>query len=906
MPFLSPGSQLGPYEIVGAIGAGGMGQVYRARDTRLGRTVAIKVLSSEISNHTELRDRFEREAQTISNLNHPHICILHDVGRHDDIDYLVMEYLEGETLAQRLERGAIPAKEAMRIAIEIGDALDKAHRQGIIHRDLKPGNVMLTKNGAKLLDFGLAKLRMSESPVPVSVSAVPTDLKNLTAAGTILGTLQYMSPEQLEGKEADTRSDIFAFGTTFYEMVTGKKAFQGKTQVSLMAAILEHDPPAVTSIQPIAPSGLDAIVAGCLTKDPEERWQTARDVVRQLKALEQQPEARPAEDVVITPSRRSPLAWIVICAVLAITGIVVGTRMGRQPLSPAPLVRFAVPPPDEGFFTGAQNVPRFAVSLDGKFLAFEASSGAGKPYQIWIRRLDSGESQPLSPVATDTNAIQSFFWSPDSRYIGFFDEPAGKMKKIDIQGGPAQTIFDVAGNQYGGTWNAQGVILFSSTVTNGLQRVSANGGTAVQVTTLDKSQQETAHLWPQFLPDGRHFLYQVQKGTRENWSVYVGSLDSNDRKMLIQSEYSAEIAPPNVLLYMRGETLFAQTVDLRTFELTGEPVLIAESVGGTVNGRPGFHASNSGLVVYGSGTESSGGRALWWVDRSGKRSEPLGAPLNGQTLRLAPDGTRIALSDTTASGTDIWIHDAARNIRSRLTTDAAPHDNPIWSPDGSQIIFNSTRDGISGLYEKASSGATAERLLYKSEAGTDVFALDWSRDARFVLFAKTNPKDKNIRDLWVLPLASDQKPYPYLATGFDKYNAALSADGRWLAYSSKESGMYQVVVQPFPDASAGKWQISAQGGMKPRWRADGKEIYYLDRTSRIIAVSVTADQKFAVGKANTLFQTALGFQALPNTTPFDVAPDGQRFMISEGRGARVSNNPAPLQVILNWPSLLKQ
>ena len=888
-----------------------MGQVYRARDTRLGRTVAIKVLPPDISNRPGLRERFEREAQTISSLNHPHICVLHDVGHYDGIDYLVMEFLEGETLASRLERGPVPPREAIRTAIEIGDALDKAHRQGIVHRDLKPANVMLTKNGAKLLDFGLAKLRMAEAPVPVAVTAIPTDVRNLTVAGTVLGTLQYMAPEQLEGKEADARSDIFAYGVTVYEMVTGVKAFQGKTQVSLMAAILEQDPPPITSRQPIAPAALDAIVDGCVAKDPDERWQSARDVVKQLKAVKDQPAAVPVADTsgASTP-KRERFFWAAVSAAFLVSAIVLGVTVVSRREPVAPLVGFEVPPPAGGLFPGANNVPRFAVSPDGQFLAFEASVGRGKPFQMWIRRLDSTEAQPLAPVATDSNALQGFFWSPDSKYVGFFDQLTGKLKKIDLQGGPPQTICDVGGNNYGGTWNADGVILLSSSATNGVLRVSANGGVPTQVTTLDKTQQETRHGSPRFLPDGRHFLYHVQKGGPETWAVYVGSLDSADRKMLIQSEFSAEFAPPNVLLFIRGNALFAQRVDLKTFDPTGEPLLLAAAVGGAANGRAGFHASNNGVLVYSKESDLGAGRQLLWVDRAGNRTGPLGPRLNALTLKFSPDGKSIAFSDTSSGeANDIWIHDVDRGLRTRLTTDAASDDNPVWSPDGSQLIFNSTRDGVSGLYQKPANGATPERLLYKSEPRSLLAVRDWSHDGRFVLFDK-NPASGASRDLWVMPLSGDRKPFPYLVSGFDKSQAALSPNARWVAYVSIESGLLQVVVQPFPDPSKGKWQVSTDGGIRPRWRADGKELYYQNRSGEIVAVSVTTDQQFEVGKSTPLFRTSFTFQSPPIAFPYDAAPDGERFVISEpigpvsGQGG-FAYGVSPLTVVLNWLSLLK-
>jgi Tol biopolymer transport system component len=899
------GFHLGPYEILDAIGAGGMGQVYRARDTRLGRTVAIKVLSSEFSSRVESRERFEREAQTISNLNHPHICTLHDVGRHDGIDYLVMEYLEGETLASRLERGPLPAKEAVRIAIEIGDALDKAHRHGVVHRDLKPANVMLTKHGAKLLDFGLAKLRMSDM-APVSVTAMPTDAKALTAAGAILGTLQYMSPEQLEGKPSDVRSDIFAFGAVMYEMLTGKKAFNGKTQVSLMAAILEHDPPSMLSLQPILPAALDGIVQGCIAKDPEERWQTARDVVKQLKPLRDVSIDSQAGGMPAAPKRtRERLVWALASALLAIIAVAFGTRLALQEETAPQVVRFEVSPPADGYFPGSNGVPRFAVSPDGKYLAFEANSAAAKPFQLWMRPLDSINAQPIAVTAATDIAIQGLFWSPDGHYVGFFDEIDKKLKKVDIRGGAPQTLADVPGNQYGGTWNAEGVILVASITTRGVQRVSANGGVPAQVTTLDRLLMESAHLWPHFLPDGNHFLYHAQTGNPETWAVYVSALDSTERRMLVQSERMAAFAPPNFLFYMRGTTLLAQTLDMKTFELHGEPVLISQSVAGTPNGRAGFSVSNTGVLVYATGAAIAANRQLLWVDRSGKRSDPVGPSLNSTALKLSPDGTRAALQEiVNPAFADIWIHDLGRNLKSRLTTDAAADQNPIWSRDGSHVIFNSTRDGIAGLYEKPSNGATPERLLLKAEPGMLMASQDWSRDGQWVLFTKAKAETGLVRDVWVLPLTGDQKPSPYLATPFDETHPTLSPNGRWLAFASNESGTYQIIVRPFPDPLAGKVQISTDGGIRPRWRDDGKELFYQDSRGRIVATAVTANERFEVGPSTPLFQTPLAFASPAPGLPYDVAPDGRRFLISLPL-ADSNPNSSPLTVVLNWTSALE-
>jgi Tol biopolymer transport system component len=556
-------------------------------------------------------------------------------------------------------------------------------------------------------------------------------------------------------------------------------------------------------------------------------------------------------------------------------------------------------------------VPRFSVSPDGKLVAFEARTGEGKPYQLWIRRLDSNDAQPLvtAPPAS-SNALQGFFWSPDSRHLGFFDEPAAKMKKIDVQGGTPQSLLDVSGNQYSGTWNTDGVILFSSTTTNGVQRISANGGVPSPATTIARTQSGTRHLWPQFLPDGRHFLFQTQAGAPETWTVNVGSIDSPDTKMVLQSEFSATFVAPDFLLFMRGNSLFAQHLDLNTFALTGDPSLLAESVSGTPNGRPGFGVSNTGVLVYAKGSESggsAGSRQLEWIDRSGRRTV-LGPPVNALVLRLSPDGKRLAYSDSTGGGspTDIWIADIERGVRTRLTNDPAADDFPVWSPDGSRVIFGSMRGGVAGIYEKPSNGTMPEQLIYQAPPGYLVAPVDWSRDGQTVFF--TQGRDNGSRDVWVLPRNGDGKPHAFLSTPFDEAQAALSPNGRWVTYVSRESGgTVQVIVQSFPNPTVGRLQISTDGGIRPRWRPDGKELYYQDASSRIIAVPVAADSTFQVGKSSELFQVTLGFGSPPVAFPYDIAPDGRRFVLSEPIAAGVGpvpDNPNPLSVILNWTSLI--
>ena len=510
---IHPGATLGPYEILSAIGAGGMGEVYKARDTRLNREVAIKVLAASFSDRSELRQRFEREAQAIAALNHPHICILYDVGRQDDLEYLVMEYLEGETLASRIAKGPIPLADAMTVAQQIAGALEKAHRHGLTHRDLKPGNIMLTASGAKLLDFGLAKLRAKETAgTPVSVSALPTDAKNLTADGSIIGTLQYMAPEQLEGKEADPRTDIFALGAVIYEMITGRKAFEGKSQVSLMAAILEHEPPSMAALQPVTPVSLDRVVQTCLAKDPDDRWQTAREVSRELKWVLQSAPAKEAMPAITRSPWRERIAWGIAAIAILLTGVIAIGPFRTKPDETAP-VRFAVLPAAGTTFGGNTVAPFPAISPDGRRIVFQAVAAEAATTSLWVRSLDSMDALPLR----GTEGASLAFWSPDSRFVGFFAD--GKLKKIDLAGGPPQSLSDTTATE-GGTWNRDEVILLGN-ATGPLLRVSAAGGQPVPATSLDASANETSHRWPSFLPDGRHFLFVTGSPARHSSDRWI-------------------------------------------------------------------------------------------------------------------------------------------------------------------------------------------------------------------------------------------------------------------------------------------------------------------------------------------------------------------------------------------------
>jgi Tol biopolymer transport system component len=902
---LSAGSRLGPYEILAPLGAGGMGEVYKARDTRLERTIAVKVLPAHISSSPTSKQRFEREARTIAGLNHRHICVLHDVGQQDGIDFLVMEYLDGVTLSDRLAKGPLPVAEAVKIGVEVADALDKAHQSGVVHRDLKPGNIMLTADGTKLLDFGLAKHGDERSSVAAAVSAAPTNAASLTATGTILGTLPYMAPEQIEGKEADARTDIFAFGAVLYEMITGRRAFQGTSQPRLMSAILSADPPAPSHVLEGIPPILDHIIERCLAKDPADRWQSARDLGLELEWAKAPVKALESATAAAKPDGRMKFASVVlvIVAVVALIPAVMYFRSFRSAAT-APDTRFEIPATGSPFL--------MAISPDGRSVAYVAPSDNGVA-MVWVRPLNSLDARMLP----GTNGAQSPDWSPDSRLIMFGVPGERKLKKIEVAGGPAQTLADLRGGYTRGTWNRDGIILFGS-ANGGIRRVSASGGEAPDITELDASLGEVGHNTPWFLPDGRHFLYTAWSSQPENRAIYVGSLDSKTRKRLMTAESKAVYARPGFILFLRSQTLMARPFDADRLEFTGEAIPVAEEVAYNPQlGQSAFYASEEGTLIYRKGRIAQGqGTWRWsWMDRTGKTSGTIDVPLNlNADLRLSPDGKQVACFDGGVGFffggglADVWLYDLDRNLSTRLTTDPAPDAFPVWSPDGTRLVFSSRRGNGVALYEKPSNAAVPEQIVLQPESGTVVVSRDWSLDGRFVVFEKLRLAAASLqRDLWVLPMAGDRKPFPYLATSFDEGQPVLSPDGRWLAYVSNEARTYQVVVQPFPDPSSGKWQISTNGGVYPRWRRDGRELYYLDPGRRIVAVSVTAEGGFRVGKATPLFETSLQFPDAPTSVPYDVSADGQRFLISVPSGPLApAASSTPITVVLNWTAALKR
>jgi Tol biopolymer transport system component len=900
MPSLKPGIQLGPYEIEAPIGAGGMGEVYRARDRRLNRNVAIKVLPPHISEKPEAKQRFKREAEMIAAMNHPHICTLYDIGEHDGTEFLVMELIEGETLAARLERGRLPVADILKIAFQTADALHKAHRQGIVHRDLKPNNVMLTGNGVKLLDFGLAKLRQP-APGASVLSAVPTNAE-VTAEGAILGTIQYMAPEQLEGQEADARTDIFAFGAVVYEMLSGKKAFQGKSQVSLIGAILEREPISLSTLAPETPPSLSRIVHRCLAKNPDDRWQSTGDIAFELKAVaegETRKESIPGIAVApaAPPSAHSSRIWIGAAAIAFLTAVALGILLWRVYMSqPEPATtRFFVTVPDQVLLNGVAVGP--VISPDGKRIAFVGVSASGKR-TLWIRPLDSLVSQQLP----GTEEAAAPFWSPDSRSIAFFT--ANKLKRIDIAGGPPINLCDAVSGR-GGAWGRNGAIIFAPTSTGPLFRVSSGGGQAVPVTKLAASQGN--HRAPSFLPDGDHFVYFTTATTAEAQGIYLGSLKSGESKRLFSSDSSAIFAPPGYLLFVQTGVLMRKPFDPVKLEVSGDTLPVAESVVADALLYSAISVSDNGTLVYRFGSGVNEVRQLASYDRAGKlidRIGPLGRYIG---MDWSPDGKSLAVHRHDGNGGDIWLFELMRGTISRFTFDAGQDNSmPIWSPDGKRIVFSSFRDGKWGLYQKLSNLTGKDELLYES-AGTEKAPMSWSPDDKYIVFEVTDVR--TAWDLWVLPLTGDRKAYPLMQTPFNETWADISPNGKWIVYDSDETGRYEVYIRPFP-AGDGKWQVSANGGWYPRWKKDGKELFYVDAAAngKMLSVRVnTSGQAPEFSPATPLFDS--GYFNINHGVhhKYAVSPDGQRFIIPRPESSLTGDSKQPpITVVLNWDSDFKK
>ena len=890
---LPSGTKLGRYEIRSKLGAGGMGEVYLGRDTQLGRDVAVKVLPTTVSTDPDRLRRFEQEACAASALNHPNILVVHDIGAHDGTTYVVSELLEGETLRKRIAGTPLGQRRAIDYALQIANGLAAAHEKGIIHRDLKPDNIFITNDGrVKILDFGLAKLTQldgNQLQTDVPTRRVDTD------PGVVMGTVGYMSPEQLKGRAVDQRSDIFSFGAILYEMLSGRRAFHGESAAETMSAVLKEDPPELSDTNKTVSPALERLVNHCLEKNPEGRFHSARDVAFALEAISgTAPSSAETLTAMTAPTTlgliRKRLHWIVtavlaLALIAALPFVVLYIRRGPSDVSTT--TRFFIYPPEKSYFGGP-----FAVSPDGRRVALRAIS-EGK-VRLWVQAFDSLTAQPLA--GTEEGSYP--FWSPDGRYIGFFS--GAKLKKIEAVGGPTQTLCDAPGPR-GATWSRDGVIIFGQSVADVLYRVPAAGGAPIPLTTLDASRKEFMHSHPRFLPDGQHFLYLVQSAQREHSGIYVGSLDKQATKLLVNTDASAEYAPPGYLLFLRDRALMAQGFDADRLELRGEAVSVAQQVdrlgGGTRFAM--FSSSETGVLVYRTGVSEN--IQLIWFDREGKQLGTVGPIRNYAVPWLSRDEKRVAFSDVEpGGGSDIWLMDLGRGTPMRFTFEQAIEITPLWSPDGSRIVFSSDRDGPLNVYQRAASGAGNAEALLKTD--NNKFPQDWSSDGRFILYTEVAQGTKS--DLWVLPLSGEQKHFPYLQTDFNEVQGRFSPDGKWVAYASDESGTWEVYVQSFP-APGGKWQVSTNGGAQPQWRRDGRELFYLSSDRKLMAVAVKGNgSTFERDAPKELFGLRLQTVGLPGPRNyFVVAADGQRFLVASAPEERIT---LPTTVVLNWTADLRR
>ncbi len=879
MPILS-GTKLGPYEITSPLGAGGMGEVYRARDTRLGRDVAIKVLPQHLSDNAEVRSRFEREAKTTSSLNHPHICTLFDVGREGETDFLVMELVEGDTLASRLEKGWLPLDQLLKLGAEITDALDKAHREGIIHRDLKPGNIMLARTGAKLMDFGLAR----DTGIPgagagsgvsiTSLSHSPTVAQPLTAQGSIVGTFQYMAPEQLEGAEADARTDLWALGCVLYEMATGRCAFSGATQASLISSIMKDQPPPISGIQELSPPGLDRLVRACLEKDPNERIQTAREVRLHLKwIVEGGSQAGVPAPVAARRRSRERLAWT-LAAVAGSIAVGLAIWSFGFPVPAAQTLRFEVVSPS---MVQSQDSPR--ISPDGRLLAYNATDSLGQS-RIWIRPLAALEAQPVP----GTDGANRPFWSPDSRFLAFM--AGGKLKKISLSGGPATVICD-APTGADGTWGRSGVILFDGRADDPIMRVAASGGVAVAAISPDSTSKVFQVGWPEFLPDGKHYLYLSVIPTP---TLRVGAIDSPKIVELGPCESQVQFIPSGHLLYSRGGSLVIQRFDPRALKFTGEPVPVAEQVGSSVVGSSDFRASDNGVLVY--STRSADAGEVVELDRSGVQRRRLSAPPLSLVPVLSPDDRRLALRvmDPQTRTRDLWLVDRTRDLATRFTFEKGNENYPQWAPDGSRIVYWSDTPGAMGIVSKRISGSGETELLIATSSEVD--PKDWSGDGSTLFYDVSTASGT---DIWMLPMTGEGKASPFLNGTFREYDGRLSPDGKFLAYVSDESGRDEIYVQTFPDRNK-KWQVSTHGGNDPQWDSGGHDLYYLSPDQQMMSAPFVTGGVFEPGIPKSLFAAPVLFPGL-GITHYAVTADGQTFIIVRPTSHRALPTTT---VVVNW------
>jgi Tol biopolymer transport system component len=851
-----------------------MGDVYRAKDTRLSRDVALKTIKGAFT------ERFEREAKAISSLNHPNICTLYDVGQHEGSGYLVMEFIEGKPIA-----GPMPLDQAIQTGIQICDALYAAHKKGIVHRDLKPANILVTKQGVKLLDFGLAKLTAAAPgsgayTPPATMPADQQTVAALTGAHTVVGTPQYMAPEQISGGEVDARTDIFAFGCVLYELITGQRAFDGKSASSIMASVLAMTPKPIEELVPLTPPALDRVISRCLAKDPEDRWQSARDVAAELRWIAEGG-SKVGLPAVVTVKRktREHIAWAA-CALATLAAIGFAVGWVRRAPQPQPVVRFPLPLPE-----GLSSPTSPEVSPDGRQIAFIATDAEGKSL-VWVRSLDV-----LQPrVLPGTDGAKRLFWGPDSRQVAFTAD--GKLKKVDISGGPPQSICDTPTGS-DGSWSPEGVILFDGQDNDPIWEVPASGGVAKVKVPSDPKKGIIATGWPVFLPDGRHFLF-MNFATNNEQTLMIGSLDSADTSTLFKTSSRVLYTEPGYLLFVRENTLVAQKFDTKSLTVQGDAVPVGEGLGVDSVGLASFSASKNGVLAFRAGEVS--GRRLIWMDRAGKMTSALDALGDYRDVTLSPDGTRFAY-DSSGNGTqgDIWIRDTVRNVTSRFTFDIGVAQTPTWSPDGRRIIYTSKAKGPGDLMMKDVSGTREpEPVLLSPEPK---FSSDWSPDGKYISYT-VQTKERGF-DVMALPMTGDKTPVPIAATKFNELFARFSPDGKFVAYQSDESGRSEIYLQEFPDAH-NKLQVSTSGGGAAYWRRDGKELFYRNGP-RVMAVSIQTSPTMTIGTPTELFQApfAQGVTVRSRLLP---SADGQKFLILASPNREVSQ---PASVVLNWTGTLK-
>jgi serine/threonine protein kinase/Tol biopolymer transport system component len=909
---LTCGTKLGPYEILSPLGAGGMGEVYRAKDTRLDRTVAIKVLPAHLSSSPELKQRMEREAKAISALQHANICTLHDIGSQDGTDFLVMEYLEGQTLAQRLAKGPLPLDQVLKIATEIAQALEKAHQQGIIHRDLKPANIMLTKAGAKLMDFGLAKPGLSNPGLSVTAQAIgpltpstPTiNLASLTAAvspltqkGSIVGTFQYMAPEVLQGAEADARSDLFSFGCVLYEMITGHRAFEGKSQLSVFTSILEKDPDPIAATQPQAPPMLDRVVRACLAKDPADRIQSAHDVAMDLRWVTESTQAEPTKS-----SAQFNKSWGAGLAALLLVFIALAAFAGyrwAKSSEQSVSLHAEIPPPDKFAIDATGDAGGMPVlSPQGDKIAFVAHSGETK--LLWVRSLSSEAAQSLDGTAGAAHP----FWSPDGRSIGFF--AGGKVMRIPATGGPVATMAD-APNSRGGSWSAKDMIVFAPDFTGALAKVNAQGGTAEPATVLDRSKH-TTQRWPWFLPDGKHFIFLGTSHTggdpKQN-GIYFASTENEETHLVLATDSAAQYAS-GYLLYRANTALVAQPFDPEKGTLSGSPIPLVSNLRDDVGvWRSIFSVSQNGLLTYQRGSTDSAKSHLVIFDRSGKTladydpqentATNVRALLGVRDVRLSPDNKRVAF----ASGNGIWTLDLERKTKTRITFDEQVVQEPAWSPDGKSLIFTALVTSGGGNVEirsKSADGSGTEKLLIEQN---NYHSPGWSPDGKYITYMWG--EGEKMVSLWIKPVNGDGKPIaavqpPSAQSNLSAYR--ISPDSRWVAYASDESGQQDVYITTFPEGKS-KWRVSSNSGAYPAWSANGRELFFKDLSDTIFVCTVTPKgSEMEVGPPQRLFHAASPGLGLS----FDASSDGKRLLVNHSE----EESQVPLLLVTNWPAELKK